>query len=213
MNSVAYQKDLVVLTADKDAEFAVRGILSRHKALGIRSVSADFFRHPEHDSGVLCRAYTFLQPFVSTHAHALVVMDREGCGQEQLGREILESRIEEALQGAGWTDRMAAIVPDPELEIWVWSDSPHVDAVLGWTGRKPDLRAWLLSNGYAREEAAKPDRPKEAMEEALHMARQPWSSAIFERLAQQVSLSRCQDAAFLKLRDTLRRWFAQDGNS
>jgi hypothetical protein len=213
MNAAACRKDLVVLTADKDAEFAVRGILSRHKALGIRSVSADFFRHPEKDPGIRCRAHTFLQPFVASHAHALVVMDREGCGQEQLGREILESRIEEALQDAGWADRVAAVVPDPELEIWVWSDSPQVDAVLGWTGRNPDLRAWLLSSGYVCKGAAKPDRPKEAMEEAMHMARQPWSSAIFEQLARKVSLSRCQDAAFLKLRDTLRRWFAKEGNS
>ncbi|MEN8217380.1 MAG: hypothetical protein ABFS56_13640 [Pseudomonadota bacterium] len=26
-----------------------------------------------------------------------------------------------------------------ELEIWVWSDSPHVAEILGWKNKQPDL--------------------------------------------------------------------------
>jgi hypothetical protein len=212
MSALVYEKDLVVLTADKDAEFAIRGVLSRPQALGIRRPSADFFRHPEKDPGILCRAHTFLQPFVADHAHALVVMDREGCGQERLEREALEARIEGALRDTGWADRAAAVVPDPELEIWVWSDSPHVEEVLGWRGREPALRDWLVSKGYVQDAAAKPARPKEVLEEALYAVRQPKSSAIFDQLARQVSLSRCRDAAFLRLKDTLNRWFGNRAN-
>lgn len=208
MNALVYPKDLVVLTADKDAEFAIRGVLARPQVLGIRVVSADFFRHPEKDPGILFHARTFLQPFAASHAHALVVMDREGCGQERRGREVLEAQIEGALRDTGWADRAAAVVPDPELEIWVWSDSPQVDTALGWKGRQPDLRDWLRSSGYTQDRLAKPGRPKEAMVHAMRVAGSPRSSAIYEQLALRVGLSRCQDAAFLRLRDTLRRWFA-----
>jgi hypothetical protein len=34
-----------------------------------------------------------------------------------------------ALFTSGWENRAAAVVLDPELEIWVWSDSPEVEAV------------------------------------------------------------------------------------
>jgi len=39
-------KDLVVLVADKNIEFAVKGLLSRPRALGVRPITSDFFVHP-----------------------------------------------------------------------------------------------------------------------------------------------------------------------
>lgn len=71
-----------------------------------------------------------------------------------------------------------------ELEIWVWSDSPHVAAVLGWAGRQPDLMTWLINKGMFDPQKTKPDRPKEAMVLALREARKSRSSAIFLQLAE-----------------------------
>jgi hypothetical protein len=50
-------------------------------------------------------------------------------------------------------------------------------------------------------------RPKEALEKALYAARKPRSSAIYQSLAEMVSLARCSDRAFIKLKETLRKWF------
>lgn len=61
---------------------------------------------------------------------------------------------------------------------------------------------FLLSDG------SKPERPKEAMEQALRMVRLPRSSALYRQLAQQVSLARCTDASFLKFKALLQNWFA-----
>jgi hypothetical protein len=209
MTPEAARKDLVVLAADKNAQHAVRGLLARPQALGIRRIEGDWYTHPEKDPGVLHRAHVFLRPFTKSHAHALVILDRSGSGQEQHDRATLESQIEQSMQGAGWDDRAAAIVLDPELEIWVWSDSPHVDDALGWSGRDPTLRQWLQTMHFMQPGAQKPSQPKEAMEKALRVARKPRSSAIYEQLAMTVSVDRCQDPSFLKLKGALRRWFGE----
>ena len=202
-----YSKDLVVLTADRNAEFALRGALTRPQPLGIRPVLADHFVHPHRDPGCLLEAHNFLRPFIRMYSRALVVMDREGCGRETVPRGELEAQIEEQLSQSGWGDRAAAIVIDPELEIWVWSPSPAVDSVLGWHGRAPALRTWLQEQEFTKEQGTKPMRPKEAMEEALRIVRKSRSSALYRQVAEQVSLARCHDPAFLKLKTMLQGWF------
>ena len=135
------------------------------------------------------------------------MLDRQGCGREEQSREELESNVEHQLQSSGWDDRARAIVIDPGLEIWVWTDSPHLPAALGWKGDLTALRQWLIDHHHWIEGATKPDDPKGAMEKILRMNSRPRSSSIYEDLARKVSLQRCQDAAFLKLRETLAAWF------
>jgi len=185
----------------------MRGILSRPEALEIRAISAEFIVHPEHDPGCVRTPHHYLRSFLRTHAHALVVLDREGCGLEGKTRSDLEQEIESLLAKNGWSSRCAAVMLDPELETWVWSDSPEVDVQLGWAGRQPDLRTWLREEGLLPPGSGKPVRPKEAMRRALYVVKKPWSSSIHHGLARSVSLRRCTDAAFAKLRDTLKAWF------
>jgi hypothetical protein len=207
MTSIVPEKDLVVLAADGQMEFAVKGLLTRGPALGFRELSFDIHAHPAKDPGCLLRGHEFLRSFHNQYRHAIVMLDHHGCGREGSARQVLEEELEKRLSSAGWGDRAAAIVLDPELEIWVWSDSPEVDAVLGWTGRTPPLADWLRAEGYSSGRQTKPDRPKEALGNALRLARKAKSSAIFLQLAQQVSVNRCTDPAFLKFKNTLQKWF------
>jgi len=200
-------KDLVVLVADGQMKSAVEGLLTRGRSLKCRDVSSDIYVHPAKDPGCLLRAHDFLRPFCRQYHRAVVMLDREGSGREGLPREELEAEIEQRLSTSGWGERAAAIVLDPELEIWVWSDSPEVDAALGWSGRTPSLAAWLVSQGYRVPGQHKPQEPKKAMEEALRIARKQRSSAIYLRLAQRVSIQRCADPAFTKFKTVLQRWF------
>ncbi len=200
-------KDLVVLTACKDAGQAVEGLLVRHQALRIRPITYDAFKHPQRDPGVFLEAPEFLRPFVHLYGHALVIFDREGTGREgRLLREEMERQLEEKLSASGWS-RAAVVVIDPELEAWVWSDSPHVEVELGWEGRNPTLREWLEQKGFLGEGQLKPSRPKEAVEAALCEARRPRSSAIYRKLAESVSVQRGTDPAFVRLRGVLQQWF------
>jgi hypothetical protein len=207
MTTVSVEKDLIVLTADGQTEFAVKGLLARGLALGFPDISFDTHVHPNKDPGCFLRGHDFLRPFHKQYRHAIIIFDREGSGRESQLREDLEADVERRLSASGWDDRAAAIVLDPELEIWVWSDSPEVDDVLGWSGRMPRLAEWLRAEGYCTGGQAKPSRPKEAMERALRLVRKARSSAIFLQLAQRVSVNRCTDPAFLKFKTTIQQWF------
>ena len=95
----------------------------------------------------------------------------------------------------------------PELEIWAWTESPHLSRCLGWEDRHPSLRPWLEQVGYWLPGDAKPHRPKEAFEAALREAHKQRSSAIYGELARAVSLQGHQEPAFVRLALTLRAWF------
>jgi hypothetical protein len=209
MTNGQFSKDLFVLVADNNMKFAVKGILGRPDAIKIRELrdNRDFICliHPEHDPGCLRTGDLFSKPFVNQFAHALILFDREGSGQDTSARDM-EAEVEGKLS-RGWGDRAAAVVIDPELEIWVWSSSIHVDSVLGWKDRNPKLRDWLKSKGYLDKGQVKPKSPKEAMELALRTTDVPRSSSIYEEIAQKVSLERCTDPSFAKLKAILQKWF------
>lgn len=202
------KKDLVILVADKNMEAAIRGLLQRPEALGTRPLLADVFVHPYRDPGVLHGAQEFLAPLTARYAHALVIFDLQGCGREE-SAEDLSQEAQSRLDGVGWSQRSAVIVLDPELEIWVWSDSPHVPEALGVSSN--DLES-LLRAKYRSEGQVKPNHPKKAMEEALLRSRTPRSSSIYFWLAQRVGVRRCSDPAFLRLKACLQQWFPPEGS-
>lgn len=206
MIDLAGHKDLIVLVADADTEFAIRGILSRSAALGIRSVSYDPRRHVGRDPGCRSKAADFLRSFANLYAHAIVIFDREGSGSNA-PRDEIEREVERKLEVSGWGNRAAVVVIDPEIESWVWARSPHVEHVLGWYQNSPELNVWLVQKGFLRTQSIKPHRPKEAMLAVLQETGTPRSASLFAKLAESVTLTKCEDPAFLKLRSTLVRWF------
>ena len=124
------RKDLVVLVADSHQEHTVSTLLTRRpQSLGIQqmSIDLDILRHPEHDPGVFHKAGDFLSAFARRYQHALVLIDAEWGG---FSAEKIEEKIQDDLNENGWEGRSAVIVIDPELEIWVWSTSPHVPEVI-----------------------------------------------------------------------------------
>jgi hypothetical protein len=202
------QKDLVVLVADRDMELAVRGVISHPEKLSIRSPCADVFTHLQRDPGCRKSGHEFLRPYTKLYRYALVIFDKHGCGRDFDPREAIETDLEQRLMNSGWADRAAAICIDPELEIWVWSDSwRHVADVLGWQGRQPSLETWLLAERFVPASGMKPENPKECMRKALRLAGKPASPVLFAQLAERISYGRCVDPSFRKLVSTLERWF------
>ncbi len=206
MSAVPPRQDLIVLVADQNMAATIESLLTRSDSLGIRGIRAEVRPHPRHDPGCRTQAADFLRPFTNKFDHALVLFDREGCGDELRPIAELEAGVHEQLVRSGWDQRARAIVLDPELEAWIWSDSPLVDECCGWNGQLLPLRTWiaerfeLLGNG-------KPKRPKEAFHAALREGGKIPSSSLFRDLASRIGLSRCTDRAFQELKTTLARWF------
>ena len=202
-----WDADLVVLVADGNMYSAMQGLLSRPESLGIRSVRFNIFVHVERDPGCFLRGHDFLRPMANRYAHGLLLFDRMGSGQEVQEKEALERTVNDRLANTGWGDRAAAIVLDPELEVWVWSDSPEVDRCLGWKGQPHDLRGWLGNQGLWPHGSSKPGNPKRAVELALRQMNKPRSSSIYIQLAKSVSLQKCTDPAFNSFKEIMKKWF------
>jgi hypothetical protein len=202
--------DLVALVPGKDDREALAGLIeTRQASLGIRAIRAELLVHPRRDPGCFHEAPAVLQSYQRRAHYALVIFDHEGCGQEARPAPELERELEERLSNSGWPARAKALVIEPELEVWVWSDSPQVDVALGWQGRSPHLRRWLADNLHWPAGPPKPARPKETLDAALREAGVRRSSSIFRQLAETVSLERCRDAKFLQLKQLLTLWFPE----
>jgi hypothetical protein len=198
-------QDLILLVADKNMHFTLRGALSRPERLGIRSITYDVIEHSGRDGGVRKSGPALLALEKVQFEHALLVMDFEGSGSKVESAFALEAELDEQLRRA-WGENAKAIVIEPELDIWIWGSDNAIGNVIGRL-KDVGLRDWLRQKGFAFTDGDKPERPKEAIELLLRELRCPRSSAIYEKIAKAISLQSCKDPAFLRLRDTLRRWF------
>lgn len=198
-------RDLIVLVADKNIHYGLRGLFARPRALGIRQIDAEILVHPRRDPACAREAHAFLRPFARLFDHALVVYDHEGSGFEHRPSAEVAAQVRTNLAG-DWRDRGDVVVLDPELEIWVFSDSPHVANCLGWR-RQRRLRHWLQERGMWPDGTRKPPAPRAALERVLQELRRPRSSSLYECLGRRVGTRDCVDPAFVRLRTVLSGWF------
>lgn len=198
-------KDLVLLVADKNAQFALKGALSRPEALGIRPIEFEFRVHPGRDGGTRKTGPEMLALDRRRFQHALLVLDFEGCGTDLPKATALEAQLDERLS-AHWKQSAKSIVIEPELDVWVWGADNALEAAIEWPAGK-GVREWLREKGFAFEANEKPRRPKEALEAALRIPGLPRSSALYQTIAEKISLRRCSDEAFIRLRKRLVEWF------
>lgn len=189
--------DLVCLVADNSMQAAVSELLDRPHALGIRSITKEIPVHQERDSGCCYDPMKVLRAYRGSAKHALIILDHDWDGVPETTGAALESFIEERLERDGIEGWAVPVVIDPELEAWVFSDSPHVDKVLGWTNRNPTLREALEQQKLWGPKDSKPADPKAALEWVLKTAgRRPISSAYFRNLARRVARSAARIVRF-----------------
>lgn len=206
------KRDLFVVVADLDAENVLRTLLTeRRQALGVSfefDPDQDLLRYNKRDPGCYRDAAAILRSALTTHRHALLCFDWHGSGAESKQPDQIQDEIEADLVKNGWEPgAVAVVVFAPELEAWLWSDSPHVAETLGWRGDREALSAFLLEREFLDKKASKLAQPKEAMSAALHRKRKPLSAALFKELAARVALRSCADPAFRKFTRVLQTWF------
>jgi hypothetical protein len=200
-------QDLIVLASCNNCKFTIQAIIETPARLGIRPISVKYLVHPNKDPGCLLQSDGLLRAQAELYSRALVVFDRDGCGQNARTCNDLEAIVEGTLSNNGWSGRCGVVVISPELDIWVWSDSNEVDRALGWFGKIPSLRSWLRDDGHWIDGEDKPRHPKEALEQALRIAKTRRTSAIYDRLARTVSFQRCTDRSFLRFKQIMQQWF------
>jgi len=140
----------------------------------------------------------------------VMILDYEGSGAEGTtatpSAQHLEDRLDAEL-AADWGDNGKAIVVDPEVDVWMWGAESHIRRTVSWQDHV-GIREWLVQRGFDFD-GSKPRRPKEAIEAVLRHACVPYSSAHYRAIAQRVSLARCEDRAFQRLRACLVSWFGR----
>jgi hypothetical protein len=202
-------EDLIVIAADRQMERTIRMLLTeRCPALGIPRISFQVRRHPQRDPGCRSTSIQLLGPERGRFRKAMVMFDLRGSGEEDTAAPELEAQLEEQLNLDGWRpDGGAVIVIEPELEAWLFGASlSRLERTVRWN-RPESMRDWLRSNGYLSGGSFKPQDPKAAFD-AVSGRRGPLRSGrLYEDLARNISLARCQDRAFQKFRATLQRWF------
>jgi hypothetical protein len=201
-------KDLLVLVADLDTENVLNGIFPRlEKVCGIHSFTFDIRRHTNRDPGCANEGVDFLRPFTNNYRFAMIIFDREGSGQERKSRVEIEENLENLLALNGWNAaQIAVIVIDPEIENWIWIDSPNVSNAFNWNNSEK-LYDWLSNNDWLEVGADKPERPKEALEKVLRISKKPRSASIYLEIAEKTSFAKCTDKAFVKMLNQLKLWF------
>ncbi len=198
-------KDLVILVADKNMQFALTGALGRHASMQIHPIEIEFRAHPGRDGGVRKSGADLLRLDRSRFNHALLVLDFEGCGTDLPNAKALEDELDGRLS-ADWGESAKAIVIEPELDVWVWGSDNAVQQAINWQ-RPGRIRQWLVEQGFVFDENNKPTHPKEALEAVLRVVGLPRSSAVYKEIAEGISLVRCNDEAFIRMRQKLIEWF------
>ena len=199
-------KDLALLVADKNMDFAMRGILNRPKAVGIRAVTYEIKQHMNRDGGVRTTGPETLALLRSRFHHGIIMLDWEGSGSKSASAIALEAELELRLART-WGNHAKAIVVEPELDVWIWGSDNALVEILAWDEHQ-GIRQWLVDRGYSFDGNEKPERPKEALNELMIRLDQPRSSALYEKITGRISLAQCVDPAFRRLRTTLQSWFS-----
>jgi len=199
--------DILLLVADKNMKYALQGVMSRPRAIGIREFSIDIRVHTLRDAGVRVSGVQALSLMKSMATHSLMVLDFEGSGASGSALE-LETQLRMELQKqSNWGKQGDVVVIEPELDIWIWGADNRLCELLEWR-EKGSIRDWLQRKGFGFLESGKPVRPKEAFECVLRQCNQPRSSDLYGEIAKKMGLKRCRDLSFQRLKGILLQWFS-----
>jgi len=211
-------RDLLFLVTDGTMEQILLGFFGReqpHRSIGCGPIDLDLEPDSDiivfagaNDSGGYKGTADWLRGWSRNYRHVVVMIDAEWDGSP--GADAIREKIERDIADAGWSeDAGLALVLEPEVDIWLWADSPHVATAMRWPS-KQELREALVREGFLGADEAKPKRPKEAAEWALRQRGVRRSRALYKKIASQVSLKGCNDPALLQLVEALRRWFPRE---
>ena len=200
-------KDLLVVAADKSMQQALKGLLARPQALGIREVEVDIYPHPRHDPGCALRGVEFMSDWSDQYHHGLLMFDHEGSGREQTHPQELQKALNEDFANSAWGERAKTVILCPELEVWVWSDSPHVSRVAGWGNGNRQLRSWLIEQNISKKVNQSPHVPRKLFRQRCTSPERPAVHPCSCNLRRTYHLSAALILPFLNSREYCKSGF------
>ncbi|MBF0401798.1 MAG: hypothetical protein HQL90_13655 [Magnetococcales bacterium] len=205
-------KDLLVYTADADAQAVMSEVLIRHQSLGIRAISCEVDRHTGRDSGMLATGPELVQFKKNEFRRVLLLWDHHGSGKEGQSCEKTQQELVFRLEKYTWTNNNMAIAILPELESWLWH-SP--DALLQHLQISEfDMASWQteFTKRTAKDEDVASicrEQPKEMFEYlVVKKERRKPRPSDFKAIARIASLDKWQQSpSFRMIVEGLKRWF------
>ncbi len=156
------------------------------------------------DSGCFQKGPELLDSFRGSHRHGLLVLDAawDGAPSAMKMERELATRVQRT-----WGADAAVLVLNPELETWAFTGSDKLADHLGWSlMRHGDFKFWLAQRVG---ESGKPSDPKGVLDQATKLTHRPRNPAWWGKLgAMPINFNACADPAFVKLKQSLQRWFA-----
>lgn len=200
-------RDLIVLCADLQWKVTLQTILNRHQSLGL-AAALDVevvFVPGKTDGSMRVEGPALLHQFRPRFAHALLVLDWDGCGGRGSATDV-RKQLDEQISGS-WGHAGRALVVDPELEAWIIGGHRHFSVLPGL--EKVRAREWLQTHSQWQADEVKPERPKEAIETLFHSHRVRRTSASYQKIMERVTLDpeRCQCPSYQDFVRILRAWF------
>ena len=206
------KRDCMFYVADLNMAETFKGFLTRpqfHQSLGCAAFEFDLLTDIKHAAGIADSLHTqaglLLRDFQTTHKRLVVAQDCAFVGTP--GQAKILDNLTKQLESVGWaTEDFIVLAIDPELEQWIWQDSPHVEAALNHRS-PPSLRESLQKQGLWLTDNPKPNNPKKTLQDVAYKNNKRRSSAIYGEIASKVSVKHCVDTEFQRLVAQLRAWF------
>jgi hypothetical protein len=193
----------------------------------------DVLVHPGHDPGVWKDCQQILLTERKAYDKALIILDAAWSGAPRPERLVADIEKLAHRQGKWERDRFEVILIQPELEAWIWQRNIHVAEAFDFPGPEGELWELLALQSLALDKRTKkhyfvpadelagrapawapaetkPQNPKGVVEALSDYCRSGPASGIFNEISSKVSVARCQDGAFAKLRAALGRWFPRN---
>ena len=130
-------RPILFVFADSQCATTVRGVLDdekrRHHRLGCAPFdfdpTLDVLQHPEHDPGLYDHGAMLLQVQMRKQPFERVVIILDEAWDSSPGKAKIEAKIYADVVAALKCDpgNVAVICIQPELEAWIWQDSPIVE--------------------------------------------------------------------------------------
>jgi hypothetical protein len=204
-------KDLLIFTADADAEAFIKGILDRRLALQTGNFSFDVKRHPLRDSGMIQSGAELVRNEKGRYKKIILIWDYHGSGKEfRFSPAESSCEMQNKLDSFTWKNNSFVVQLVPELEQWLWHCESSLQKHFGITDE--NLKKWSLEYANLQKNSIEQvwqKQPKELFEylvrRKLKRTISPRDFAEIGKQASIVGLEKCE--TFLSLVSCLREWF------